>query len=65
MASDNDAARAASKTLYGGAVRASIQRGDLADLKAVLAEAEAENKKSGDIRSALAAAQIAFRKLSS
>jgi hypothetical protein len=65
MANHDDAAHEPIKTLYGPAVRASIQRGNLADLKTVLADAEAANKKNGDIRSALAVAQIALRKLSS
>jgi len=49
-------------TLYGVTIRASIQRGDLADLKAVLAQAEALNKQQGDIRGAVAIARAALAK---
>ena len=45
---------------YGPPIRAAIARGDLAELKAKLAEAEALNQQQGDLRSAVAAARIAL-----
>ena len=62
MAKQDEAADHPINTLYGPAIRASIQRGDLADLKAVLAQAEALSKQQGDIRGALDLARAALVK---
>jgi hypothetical protein len=45
---------------YGPPIRAAIGRGNLAELKSALAEAETLNKRQGDIRGALALARAAL-----
>ena len=63
MSTEDNAAGATAKALSGSTVRASLQRGDLAELKAILAEAEAVNKKHDDLRGALVLAQAVLRTL--
>lgn len=60
MANQDEAGRPPVIVPYGPPIRAAIVDGNLAAMKAALAEAEAAHKQQGDIRSAVALARIAL-----
>jgi Domain of unknown function (DUF1843) len=61
----NETAGEPLQTLYGPAIRASLKKGDLTELKATLAAAEELHRRQGDLRGAVASARTAFVRLKS